>query len=114
MNPYIAYLDNTIERLKCEEQELIVSERKDEANFIKIKMNICDICKTIYNVVLKSSSDTDRKKRYIGQMTRLEENWQVSLVKAKEHEDVEKIVIEEIKLEMLRMILGKYEELEGE
>ena len=43
MNKYIAYLEKTISELQKEEGLLAATNRKDEANFIKIKMNICDI-----------------------------------------------------------------------
>ena len=44
-------------------------------------------------------------------MTRLPENWKITLDKAREHGDVEKAVIEETKLDMLQEIRAKFEEL---
>lgn len=111
MSKYIEYLEVTIKALKKEEEELIKTSRKDEANFIKIKINICDICKTIYNVSAKTNSGVALKEEYIRQLTRLPENWKMSLDKAKEHGDTQKIVIEETKLEMLQIIKAKFEEL---
>lgn len=103
MNQFNQYIKELIEQLQKEEQQLIQSDRKDEANFVRIKMNICDICKTIYNV---------KKDEYLKQLTRLSENWKISLEKAKEHNDTEKIVIEETKLEILQQIMKKYKECE--
>ncbi len=111
MNNYITYLEEAIKELQKEEETLIMASRKDEANFIKIKINICDICKTIYNVTAKTKSGTALKEEYLRQLTRLPENWKISLEKAKEHGDVEKIVIEETKLEMLQKITAKFDEL---
>ncbi len=111
MNDYMEYLDKTIKELQNEEEALIVANRKDEANFTKIKINICHICKTIYNVSAKTNKGESLREEYIRQLTRLPENWRISLDKAKEHCDVEKIVIEETKLEMLQMIKAKFEEL---
>ena len=111
MNKYIAYLDETVKELRKEEEELMKSDRKDEANFMKIKINICDICKTIYNVSARTNSGVALEKEYIRQLTRLPENWKMSLDKAKEHGDTQKVVIEEIKLEMLQTIRAKFEEL---
>lgn len=111
MSKYIEYLDETVNELKKEEDELIKTSRKDEANFIKIKINICDICKTIYNVSAKTNSGVALKEEYIRQLTRLLENWKMSLDKAKEHGDTTKIVIEETKLEMLQILRAKFEEL---
>lgn len=111
MNKYIAYLEKTIVELQKEETLLAATDRKDEANFIKIKMNICDICKTIYNVSARTNHGEALKEEYIRQLTRLPENWKITLDKAREHGDVQKIVIEETKLDMLQEIKAKFEEL---
>lgn len=111
MNRYMNFLNDTIQKLQQKEKELIATSRKDEANFIKIKSNICDICKTIYSVSAKTRSGAELRAEYIRQLTRLQENWRISLEKAREHDDVEKIVIEETKLEMLQKLQAKFEEL---
>ena len=111
MSKFLEYLDTTVIELKKDEKERINTNRKDEANFIKIKINICDICKTIYNVSARANSGVALRDEYIRQLTRLPENWKMSLEKAKEHGDAEKVVIEETKLEMLQMIRAKFEEL---
>lgn len=111
MNKYIEYLEETIGELKETEKELVQTDCKDEANFIRIKMNICDIAKTIYNVSSKKNSGVALKEEYLRQLTRLPENWKVSYQKAKEHGDIQKILIEETKLEMLQMIKDKFEDL---
>ncbi len=111
MGNYIDYLVKTMEELKKEEKELIATSRKDEANFIRIKINICDICKTIYHVSAKNNSGMELKEEYVKQLTRLPENWKISLEKAKAHNDIEKIIVEETKLEMLQIIRDKLEEL---
>ena len=111
MNAYIKFLEETISEVQKEEQALITAARKDEANFAKIKINICDVCRTIYNVHAKTKAGAELTSEYVRQLTRLKENWKMSLEKAKEHEDVQKVVIEETKLEMLQQIESKYEEL---
>jgi len=111
MNKYIAYLEKTISDFQKEEGLLAAADRKDEANFIKIKINICDICKTIYNVSARSNQGEALKEEYIRQLTRLPENWKITLDKARAHGDVEKAVIEETKLDMLQEIRAKFEEL---
>lgn len=111
MNKFIEYLEETIKELQKQEKELIQTNRKDEANFIRIKMNIFDISKTIYNVSAKKNGDIALKEEYVRQLTRLPENWKVSYQKAKENGDVQKILIEETKLEMLQVIKDKFEDL---
>lgn len=51
------------------------------------------------------------REDYLQRLEKLPENWRVSLEKAREHNDVEKAVIEEIKLQTLEEIKNKYEEL---
>lgn len=111
MNEYINYLDETIASLKKEEAELIQANRKDEANFIRVKSNICDICRTMYQVSAKSKSGEELKEDYIRKLTKLPENWKISLEKAREHGDVEKIIVEETKLEILQKLKTKFEEI---
>lgn len=110
MKPFVKYIDDMITELKVEEQELISTDRKDEANFIRIKMNICDICKTVYVVSEKRFNGEALREEYLRQLTRLPENWKISYEKAKEHGDATKIVIEEIKLEVLETIRNSFEE----
>lgn len=111
MNKYIEFLNETIYELHREEEALIAASRKDEANFLKMKGNICDICRTLYSVSAKTRSGAELKAEYIRQLTRLPENWRISLEKARAHNDVEKVVIEEMKLEILEQILVKFDEL---
>lgn len=111
MNEYIEYLDKTIIELQKEENELIQTNRKDEANFIRIKRNMCDICKTVYNVHAKQKSGDELKEIYITQLTKLADNWKMSLEKAEKFGDTQKVLIEEIKLEMMEMIKKKFEEI---
>lgn len=110
MNEYINFLDETIEGLKKEEEKLIRANRKDEANFVRVKSNICDICRTMYQVSAKSKSGEELKAEYIRKLTKLPENWKISLEKAREHGDIEKIIVEETKLEILQRLKTKFEE----
>ncbi|MBE5950790.1 MAG: hypothetical protein E7260_04240 [Lachnospiraceae bacterium] len=111
MGEYINFLDEIIERLKKEEEELVKACRKDEANFIRVKRNICDICKTIYNVVAGLKSGEELREEYIRRLTKLSEDWRISLEKAREHGNIEKIIIEETKLEILQRLKAKFEEV---
>lgn len=112
MERILVYIDELILKFHTEEQELIRTERKDEANFVRIKINICEISKTLYNVSAKRFNGAELKEEYIRQLTRLPENWEISYEKAKEHNDVQKIVIEETKMEVLKMIKDKFLEME--
>ena len=113
METFVKYIDEKVVQFQSEEQNLIASDRKDEANFIRIRMNICDVCKTIYNVWVKRLAGDELKEEYIRQLTRLAETWKISYDKAKEHNDIQKLVIEEAKLDVLKEIKEKFLELEG-
>lgn len=113
MNEFIMYLINAIETAGNKEQELIVTERKDEANLQKIRANIYGICRTIYEVVAKTKSSAELREEYTKKLDNLPKNWVESYEKAKVHNDVTKILIEETKLEVLKEVKAKFIELCG-
>ena len=47
-----------------EEKQLIASERKDEANLVKVKNNIYGVCKTIYEAVGKNTKPEELNEKY--------------------------------------------------
>lgn len=111
MNDFILYLNTAIETTQNKEQELIATERKDEANLQKIRANIYGVCRTIYEVVAKTKSGAELREEYTKKLDNLLKNWIESYEKAKVHSDVEKILIEENKLEVLREVKAKFTEL---
>ena len=111
MNEFILYLENSIEEAQKKEQELVATERKDEANLQKIRANIYGICRTVYEVVAKNKTGAELKKEYRNKLDNLPKNWVESYEKAKLHNDVEKVLIEETKLEVLREVKEKLQNL---
>lgn len=109
MNEFIQYLSNAIETAQIKEQELVASDRKDEANLQKIRANIYGICRTVYEVVEKNGEEfyTD----YVGRLDNISKNWIKSYEMAKEHQDVEKILIEETKFQVLNEVKEKIQNL---
>ena len=107
---FIEYIDNKIQELKDEEMVLRKENRIDEANFVKIKINICEICKTLYNVSKKGSNGQSAKEFFVQKLEKISGDWNASKDKAKEHNDIEKVIIEELKLEMLNEVKQKYME----
>ena len=114
MLEFLKYLEQSIEDLKAEEKDLVEKDRKDEANFARIKMNIYGIAKTYYDVVKKSCGETDFVQNYLKKISVLPKNWETSYEKAKEHQDVENIVVEELKLQTLETILNKIQEVSND
>ncbi len=113
MEQFITYIDENVEKLQQEEKALAASDRKDEANLVKIRINVYGICKTVFGVAEKQSAGELLKEDYPKRLTKLSENWKVSYEKAKEHNDVEKVVIEELKLQTLEEVKDKFLELWG-
>ena len=104
MNEFITYLNNSIEAANQKEQELIATERKDEANLQKIRANIYGICLTVVQVVEKTKNGEELWKEYISRIDNISKNWVQSYEKAKEHQDVEKILMEETKLQVVNEV----------
>jgi len=107
MNEFLMYLNNSIEAAQKKEQELIVTERKDEANLQKIRANIYGICLTVIQVIAKEKSGEELWKEYISRIDNISKNWVESYEKAKLHQDVEKILIEETKFQVLSEVKEK-------
>ena len=107
MNEFLMYLNNSIETAQKKEQELIATERKDEANLQKIRANIFGICLTVFQVVAKEKSDEMLWKEYISRIDNISKNWVESYEKAKLHQDVEKILIEETKFQTVNEVKEK-------
>ncbi len=105
------YIDETVNALQEKERALVQSDRKDEADMVKIQINIYGICKTIYDVVCKTCAPEKVKEVYLKKLEDLPGNWKRSLEKARAHEDIEKIVVEELKLEALFAVKKKFQEL---
>ncbi len=111
MENFINYLNNAIETAQKKEQELISTERKDEANLQKIRANIYGICQTVFNVVSKTKSGKALWNDYLSRLDNLSKSWVESYEKAKVHNDVEKILIEETKFQVLNEVKEKIQEL---
>lgn len=104
MNEYMRRLDKRIEGYQRRERELIEDDRKDEANFVKIRINICEICKTLYQVSLKEINEMAIQKSYMKQIEKLFKSWESAYEKAKEHKDENKMMIEQLKIEELESV----------
>lgn len=108
---FIKYIDNKIADLKKAEIQLKNSDRNDEANLTKVKINICEICKTLYYVSGKEPNGQNATEFYLIKLEKLSSEWKASYEKAQKYGDVEKAVIEDIKLGILDEIKVKFLEL---
>ena len=111
MNEFVSYLNNSIETANRKEQELIEAQCKDEANLQKIRANIYGICLTVVQVVAKEKVGKELWEEYLKRLDNISRGWKISYEKAKEHNDVEKILIEETKFQVLNEVKEKIQNL---
>lgn len=95
---FISYLDEKMKSTMEDEQRLILEERKDEANLCRVKNNIYGIYKTLYASAKKQANGNEVITCFLKKAEMVPKNWSISYEKAKEHQDVSKILIEETKL----------------
>ena len=103
MKEFLDYLSAMEEKMKAEAVKLNGEERQDDANLTKVRANVYGICKSVLQVLDANKTGET--------LSNLQTTWENSLRIAREHEDVKKTVIEQIKLEALEEIraeLGRW------
>lgn len=111
MKEFMAYLDNKITEGKAEIAALETGGRKDDANFARVRMNIYDVCRTVSRTLAdKPGAGTGAIK---AQLDRFRAVWGEALEKAKQHDDVHAVAVEETKLAALRDITARFREVTG-
>ncbi len=107
---FLKYLDISIKASQDMTQELIKDNRKDEADHEKVKTNVYQIFKTVFQVITKQKALEldDIKKLFLEKLETIPANWKTSLESGKKFQDYEKILIEEIKLQTLEEIRNTF------
>lgn len=105
MKHFLSFVEDNTIRFVMEEQNLIAEGRKDEANLMRIRQNVYGIGKSMYEVAIQLSSN-DVKGEVQKRLNSILITWEENYKKATEHQDAEKIVVEETKLETLCNILN--------
>lgn len=90
--------------------QLLADGREDEATFEKIKGNIYDIFRTILALAVKTCADDAEA---VGEFFRLRieqipSSWELAYEKAKEHNDVSKMHLEQTKLDAVQQIKEEF------
>ncbi|MBQ8831776.1 MAG: hypothetical protein IJ017_09265 [Oscillospiraceae bacterium] len=101
---FTAFLEMSAAR--CKEQASALSEdgREDEAVFAKIKLNVYDIFKAVFNTLGEGD-------KFLAKLSDIPVGWQVSLEKAEAHGDTGKAHIERIKLETAEEIKTRFQQI---
>ncbi len=111
-NQINTYFEERIAACQAAAAALNADNRADEAVFEKIRMNVFDIFRTVYNAGEKASgSDPEKQVDFLRK--RLEEipsNWRTTLETARSHGNSEKAHIEQLKLDVVAEIQRKMSE----
>lgn len=101
-----SYFDGQIALCGQRSKELLADERMDEATFEKVKANVYDIFRTILSVAVKTcKADPGAVQRFfIQKAEQISSSWVAAYDKAKQHSDVVKMQIEQIKLDTIHEI----------
>lgn len=108
-----SYFEEQISSCLKNNESLIADDRKDEADFTKVKANIYDIFRTILSVAVKNSKGDDEavKLFFTTKIEQIPANWLASYDEAKWHNDAVKMQIESIKLETANEIREMFEKI---
>lgn len=104
------YLDEQIAACKQRRELLTADGRMDEGNFEKIRANVYEIFKTILSVAEKTCGKDElaKKRFFLEKAEQIPAGWRASYEKARQHGDVEKMHIEDIKLNAVHEIKDMY------
>lgn len=108
---FIQYLDTRTSTTQEHISQLTADNRKDESDFEKIRANIYQVLKTIFQASQKKAPGEDEQARFLhSRLVVIENTWRASLKKAEEHHDERKILQEQIKLEVMDEIHAAFPE----
>lgn len=101
-----SYLDEHITACIQRSEQLAGDDRRDEGNFEKIRANVYEIFKTILSVAERvcGKDDLAKKRFFLQKAEQIPADWRSSYEKARQNGDIEKMHIENIKLETIREI----------
>lgn len=109
---FIQYMDTRISATQEYISHLTADHRKDESDFEKIRANIYQILKTIFQASQKMALEEDEQTRFLhSRLVVIENNWRASLKKAEEYHDERKILQEQIKLEVMDEVHAAFPKL---
>jgi|GEM_PF-6385511 len=104
MEKFLAYLQKTEQAKKQESEGLKVAGRTDEANLVKLEINLIGIFRAVYETAEKAGFD------FVEKINAIKAPWEERLTLAKAHGDFETEAQEERKLAMHETLLRGWEE----
>ncbi len=107
-----AFFGERIAACENREQALVADGRRDEANFEKVRANMYDVFRTILAVAARTQRDEASVRAFFAQkLGQIPMGWKAAHEAARQHEDAEKMQIEEIKLEAVSEIKVFFEQV---
>ena len=100
MEEFITFLGGKIEEGKAETATLLADGRKDDANFSKVRT-------VSLALINRPGAGTDGIRK---QLERFRTEWSAALGKARQHENISGIAVEETKLAALEDIIRHFQE----
>ena len=110
MKEYTDYLEKKAEELKSQVKELNNSDRKDEANLLKVQINVYNVCKTVFYVFKNIKSPEALKNDYIVKLDEMCSTWNTNLIKARNFDDIATATVEELKIQAINDAKNKFKE----
>ena len=110
MKEFIAYLSSKVEEGKAETAALLADGRGDDANFARVRTNIYDVCRTVSQVLVNRPGAGISAVR--AQLERFRTEWGAALEKAKQHDNINGIAVEETKLAALEDVIAHFREVD--
>lgn len=111
---FVKFLDEQTSAVYKDINRLTEDNRKDEANFEKIRANIYQVLKTIFLASMRISGEEWEQVGYFGgRLDVMEETWRSSLAKASEHNDTVRAIQEQVKLEVMDEVRKTFKEMWG-
>ncbi|WP_408070770.1 hypothetical protein [Butyrivibrio sp. JL13D10] len=107
------FMENEKQKTQSRIDFLIADDREDEARAYRAALNIYDVFSSLIDVPFKQAAGDEKvfKDGFKKLSVNVPTQWKNSLAKAKEHNDAEKIMIEEAKLKVADSIIEKFDEL---
>ena len=106
---FIQYLDTRTSAVQENINRLIADDRRDEGDFEKIRANIYQIAKTLFQASRQTAKgEKEQCELFLSRLTTIGNTWKESLENARKHNDERKIVQEQIKLEAMDEIRATF------
>lgn len=107
---FTRYFTDQIAQCNAHEEELRKDDRKDEAIFQKVKANVFDIFRTVFAVAVQNcpANPDEIRRFFMLRMDQIPGSWESALNHAREHQEIEKALIEEIKLDTVAQIRKEF------